>query len=364
MSLLNFNISACVRAINKFSTCQYCVESCPVETIQFTNNLPSFVPNDCVSCGGCLASCPSSAYSLDDFSAIDFIFSFLEAKKSIVTCRENIPCLAALSVEEMLSLALLSSNELTFDKSQCASCEIAKTNFSIIEERVEEVNFLLEAIENDKALKFEYAPTFMENRSESSRRDFLSKANIKDLARVKNSFENSVESLDEELKSFLASVEDIQNIREKKVPDRRKLLVMAMKRAGVPSVYHNLDRDDISFISQKNLDIESCTNCQMCYRICPTGALSSNEYGAFIAFDAINCIKCNSCHEVCEPNSLTLRKVFNTEQLFKPQKEKLATFDVKRCDECGMPFIYRSGEVMCQRCKIEEEEAHSLWGIE
>jgi len=251
------------------------------------------------------------------------------------------------------------------ERAHCAECSIAHLNEKIIEKRVEEVNFLLEAMEVDKSIVFDVLekPILVKDES-SDRRDFLSKVSLKEAAKAKQSFENRIESVDEELKRHLVATEDIQSIRDKKIPQRRKLLYLAMKRAGVPSQFHTIDIKDIDFISQKRVNMETCTNCQMCYRICPTGALSSDDKGSFIAFDAFNCIKCHSCHDVCEPDALTLSPVFEMRQLFEPSQEKLAEFDVRRCDECGMPFVYRGGEKMCQRCRIEEEEARSLWGIE
>jgi len=366
MSLLTLDISSCIRVTNKFSTCNECESACPVETISIKEaaQAPSFIPSDCVGCGGCLAACPTSAYKLDDFSAINYIFSFLESDTNIVSCKESsIPCIAALSAEEILSLVLLSKENILFDKTHCKDCSIAKPNVELIEDRVEEVTFLLEAMEIEKTIVFEDIENEIEDEKDTlSRRKFLSKATIKDVALAKQKIENKVESLSEELKEHLVSNSDVKNIRQKKVPDRRKLLSMAMKRAGVPSVFHNLDIDDISFVSQKIID-DTCTNCQMCYRICPTGALTSNEHSAFIDFNAVDCVKCNSCHEVCEPNSITLKPTFSIEQFYKPKKERLIKFSIKRCDECGMPFSYHGGEVMCTRCRVEEEEAHELWGM-
>ena len=364
MSLLTLDIASCVRTTNKFSECNECVKACPVETIKIDEQLPSFVPNDCVGCGGCLSACPSSAYALDDFSPINFIFSYLESDKENISCKEDaIPCLAALSVEDILSMSLLSKKKILFDKSHCSECEIAKVNIGIIEDRVEETNFLLEAMQVDKFVSFESIEKVSEDESESKRREFLSKLTVKEALNAKQNFANKVESLDEELKQHSATTDDIKKIKNKDVPQRRKLLKMAMKRAGVPQEFHVIEADNISFISQKNLDAETCTNCQMCYRICPTGALSSDAHGGVINFDAFSCIKCASCHDVCEPNSLTLRETFNLKELFEPKREVLVKFSVKRCDECGMPFVYRGGEVMCTRCNIEEEEAHELWGI-
>ncbi len=364
MSLLSLDVSKCVRTTNKFSTCDECVKVCPVETIKIDEQIPSFVPNDCVGCGGCIAACPDAAYSLDDFNTLNYIFSILEQKRDVLSCKESIPCLAALSVEELIALALLHPEKLTLDRAYCSECEIAKMNEPIIEARVEEANFILEAIQSDKQLKFEDVALTPEQK-ESDRRAFLSKLNIKDAIKAKQKFENEVEATLDELKTHKATATDIQKIRnEKDVPDRRKLLLMALAKNSNPSVFHKLAESDVSFVSDKILDEEACTNCQMCYRICPTGALSSDKHNASIFFDAHNCIKCGSCHDVCEPKCLTLRSVFDLETLYKPQRQTLAKFNVKRCDECGMSFVYRGGAVMCNRCRIEEEEAMELWGID
>lgn len=363
MSLLLFDAVKCVRSTNKFSTCEACVEACPVETIKIDEQLPSFVPNDCVGCGGCMSACPDAAYKLDDFSSINYIFSILEQQREVLSCKESIPCLAALSVEEIISLALLHPKNLTFDRAYCAECEIAKTNEPLIAARVEEANFFLEAIESEKRVVFASVDLSVEQK-EQDRRAFLSKLNIKEAIKAKQKFENEVEARSQEEKNHALSVEDIKRLRESKdVPDRRKLLMMALKKTQKPSVYHKLAEGDVSFVSQKILDEESCTNCQMCYRICPTGALSSDRLNSTIFFDAVACIKCASCHDVCEPNSLTLRSVFDLQELFEPQRETLAKFTMKRCNECGVPFVYRGGEVMCQRCRIEDEEVMELWGI-
>jgi len=367
MSLLSLDISKCVHTSNKFAICNKCVEVCPVETIKIDAGVVSFTPSECVGCGGCGAVCPTAAYSLDDFSPLNYIFSFLESDRDVLTCNdEAFPCIASLSVEELLSVALISQEQITLDIGPCAECPIAQPNLQIIQDRAEEVNFLLEAMQQEKTLKVE-ALNFMIEKEESeerlSRRKLLSKEGVKTALSMKQQFENSVEATDEERKTHAVTTEDIAKIKEKNIPQRRSLLLMAMKRAKVPEVFHTIDIEDISFISQKDLDETTCTNCQMCYRICPTGALSSDARNSVINFNPLACVQCHSCHDVCEPDSLTLRSTFALGNFFEPKIETLARFDIKRCDECGNFFAYHGGEQLCNRCKIEEEEARALWGI-
>ncbi len=366
MSLLTLDITKCVHTSNKFAICNKCAEVCPVETIEINDGAVSFTPSDCVGCGGCDAVCPTAAYDLDDFKPINYVFNFLENDQEIISCKQELPCIAALSVEELLSMALIAPHAIKADIAACKECPIAKTNLPIIEERIEEVNFLLEAMEQSKSIAVEELDIEedMTPAEVLSRRKLLSKEGLKKAVSIKQQLENEVEASDTALKVHEVSNADIAKIKQKNIPDRRSLLLMAMKRAKVPETFHTIDIADISFISQKDLDESTCTNCQMCYRICPTGALFSDGKGSVINFNPLSCVQCHSCHDVCEPDSLTLRPTFSLASFFEPKVETLVRFVIKRCDECGNFFDYHGGEVLCRRCKIEEEEAKELWGIQ
>ncbi len=365
MSLLTLDISKCVHTSNKFAICTKCVDVCPVETIKLEDSQLSFTPADCVGCGGCGAACPTSAYSLDTFNSINYIFKFLESDHNVLTCKDtDFPCIASLSVEELLSVALISSENISLDIGPCKECPIAHRNLQIIKDRAEEVNFLLEAMLQEKQVIVDEINYVMNKGEESlSRRQLLSKQGVKSAISIKQQLENEIVASDAVVKEHAVSPADILKIKEKKLPDRRSLLMMAMKHASIPEEFHTIDIADISFISQKDLDEETCTNCQMCYRICPTGALSSDNRGSMINFNPLACVQCHSCHDVCEPDALTLRKTFSLSSFFEPRVETLVRFDMKRCDECGNYFTYRGGEMMCNRCRVEEEEAKELWGI-
>ena len=72
------------------------------------------------------------------------------------------------------------------------------------------------------------------------------------------------------------------------------------------------------------------------------------------------CVKCHLCHDVCEPDAIQLQAGFEIKEFFEPTQRTLATFNIKRCNECGNNFTYRGGLVECERCKLEENEAMEL----
>lgn len=360
---LQLDIASCVRATSKFSECTKCIEACP-ESIQLVDNLPSFANNTGVEAASCVGVCPTEAFSLSDFSSTEFFFSFLESKVRLISPKINVPCLSVLSVEHLISLALASEETITLDLSSYDSQSIL---FEQIEARIEEANFVLSSF-SDKYLdtnhtaeatkKEETEKEETGNEDEvASRRSFLGNASLKGVVKHKMTFDEAVEA--DELKTFALDVNIIAKIREKKLPDKRKILFTTLKHAGVPDAFEILPEEEVSFTSQKFVD-ESCTNCQICYRICPTGALSSDGKFSLIHFDAMLCVKCRLCHDVCEPDAIQLQSGFEIKEFFEPTQRTLATFNIKRCNECGNNFTYTGGEQACPRCMVEEEEAMFL----
>ena len=134
-----------------------------------------------------------------------------------------------------------------------------------------------------------------------------------------------------------------------------------MKRVTTPESFEVLAEEDVSFVSQKFID-DSCTNCQICYRICPTGALSSNGKFSLINFDAMLCVKCRLCHDVCETDChSTYRVDLRSRSFLNLNRELWQAFTIKRCNECGNNFTYTGGEQACPTVSwLEEEEAMFL----
>ncbi|SFZ97638.1 Iron-sulfur cluster-binding protein [hydrothermal vent metagenome] len=283
----------------------------------------------------------------------------MESKVRLISSNINIPCVSVLSIEHLVSLALASETPITIDLN---TYKEGSHLLELIEERIEEANYILSSFSN-KELRTNLDSSReknienIEEKSDSNRRDFLAQASVKGVLKHKQEFDNAVDA--DELQIFEMDESVIAKIKDKNLPNKRKILFTTLKHIDKPEKFEVLPTEDISFISQKFID-DSCTNCQICYRICPTGALSSNGKFSLINFDAMLCVKCHLCHDVCEPNSIQLQSGFEVKEFFEPVQRVLATFDIKRCNECGNSFTYTGGEQSCPRCMVEEEEAMFL----
>jgi len=155
MSLIHLKASSCVRSLSVESQCDKCEVVCPTDAIVIGDNpLPSINFSLCVGCGACGGVCPTEAFSLDDFSVTDFFFNFLEDEDNLISCRKNVPCISALSVEHIISLAIL-KKEMVFDMAYCNGCVIASTCHKQILANHEEATYLLEAMESDAVIRLE-----------------------------------------------------------------------------------------------------------------------------------------------------------------------------------------------------------------
>lgn len=364
MSIISLSASRCVRSLAKESSCNKCELICPTDAIVVGNNpLPSINFSACVGCGACDAICPSEALALENFSASEFFFEFIEDDENLISCAKNVPCIAALSVEYLISIAAL-KKEIVLDMGHCQSCAIAHKCEPQIIKNYEEASYVLEAMQSESKVTLQdvcYAAKEVEKLK--SRREFFSSITLGSVAKAKHSFESEVKKATDELVEHTLQKEDIALLRKKRITHRRKLLYSAIKRVQKPSVYHIIDANELSFTSQKLLDESLCTACQMCYRVCPSGALSSNIKNSKIDFDPLLCIKCSVCHDVCEPKAITLSGSYKVKEFFEPSVENLIAFNVRKCDECNIIFSTNSTDKMCYRCKAEEEEARELWGL-
>jgi len=357
---LHFDVASCVRAKSKFATCTKCIDVCP-DSITMQENLPAFKQETGVEAAACVGVCPTEAFALSDFSTTEFFFTFLASKVRLISPKINVPCLSVLSAEHLLSLALASEETITLDVSAYDENSLL---FEHIEGMIEEANFVLSSFSekrletnlDSKTIKSLQHPDEAAETT-SSRRSFLGNASLKGVVKQKKAFDDAMDA--EELHYFDIDRSMIAKMKDKQLPNKRKILFTTLKRVGLPDIFEILSEEDVSFVSQKYVD-EKCTNCQICYRICPTGALSSNGKFSRIHFDAMLCVKCHLCHDACEPDAIHLQKGFEVKELFAPTQRTLATFNVKRCNECGNYFTYDGGELSCPRCRVEEEEAMFL----
>lgn len=364
MANLSLDYAACVLTSNKSAGCTKCETICLADVIRIEDNALTYTPAECVRCGACQGVCPTESFKIDGFAHENFVADFVADETDLISCKKNIPCLASLNGEYLIALALEKGRDITLDMGHCEGCEIAPSVMDHIEGSLEEANRFLEAFEVPHRIKSEmvaYEATAKKAEEGISRRQLFAKLNVKDAVKAKLRFDKEVDSAMREFVGIEDSDYNRNRVRDKQVPFRRSLFISAT-RGLTGDADAVLNAEGFSFITDKVIDKTRCTNCALCYHICPTGALVGERLKGKIAFDFLHCVACNSCHDICPEFCLDKETTFTKGMFTQPERKKLATFFMRQCADCGMPYI-NDGHDICSRCRAMDDEARDLVGF-
>ncbi|NPA52290.1 MAG: 4Fe-4S ferredoxin [Aquificae bacterium] len=360
MARLFFDIYSCVHTYYKPSSCSRCTDVCPIDgVISLENDKIQLNSDNCVSCGACVGICPTESFSLNGFDPKEFFDNFCDRKWDFVSCKLNVPCLASIDSQYLISLALKREEDIVLDMGHCDSCFIGKLK-SRITEAVQEANYVLGKLEVPYEIKLENISYKPEKKEEPSRRSFLKKftKTTASLAFWAVSPNLPINEQDQEIEQAPKNI-----VEEKVNPTKRKVLLDTLKEKQLDLKDKYVEVDKITFSSQKWIEWEKCTNCFICYNICPTGALDGGQDRLEILFKPSLCIKCRICHEVCPEQCLHLEEKLNLED-FVYKTKSLIQHVMIPCAECMVPFSYKNdGEYICPRCKKLDEEVKELLGL-
>lgn len=361
MGRLFFDPTRCVRSSSKVSECSGCADVCPTDAIVLPERMPVYVTAQCVECGGCVGACPTEAFRLAGFGE-EAALEGLAASGDVLSCKRNLPCGAALHPELLAALVLERGGDVTIDTGHCAGCSIASTLFPAIGKNAASANEFLEKAGYSRRVRTEELALEPEEK-EVSRRGFLSnfgKEGLKKAGQVAGEIEAKID--DDAHEADFGGFRP-RKAGEKIIPGYRMLFLNTVKGhlpATPPS--GQADGSLLDFISDKRIT-DACTNCALCYNLCPTGALSSADERRQILFGKLLCVNCGLCHDVCpEEGALEKKEAIPLEGLFEGKREELARFKIRSCMECGTPFTY-DGQNFCLRCRTLEEDAKELNGM-
>jgi len=355
---INFDIFSCVRTYYRYANCSKCADICPVEnTIYIENDKVKTDFTNCVNCGACVGVCPTESFNFNNFDITEKYYQLVENPKPFLSCKADLPCLSILNEEYLVSLALNTENDIILDTGHCKNCFIGKLEKNI-KENVEKANYILETLKVEQRIKIEDIQYKPENKEEKSRRSFLSSFFKQATVLAFWSISEKLPVIEEEKEE-----KEFKNIVQEKVNTKKREIFLNSIREKVDLTddkYFEVDK--IDFSSDKYIDNNLCTNCGICYNVCPTGALSTDESRLKIIFSPSICIKCKICHDVCPEKCLHLEEKLYIKD-FVSNGKILSTHIMIPCEECLVPFSYKGDSTICPRCRRMEDELKDLLKI-
>jgi len=284
---LSVDASRCLKMRFSESSCRRCADICPHGAVILDSTL-TINPDRCHGCMLCTSVCPAGALEQNsDFHAC--LAKLSKVSEPILGCirttecsNGTVTCLGGLSEEHLVALYHTLAGKLTLNLSLCSDCR----NHSIIGQLRQRLDALSKArlSSSDCSIEISESAQGMNYRDESvDRRSFF------------KSFSKSLfTSASVIISTHNEQTERRTNYTEKRVPIRRELLNRTRNKLSPELVVH-LQKHFDSFVSFD----ETCTRCQGCVAICPTGALWSEADNEIPILRQLLCTGCGLCCEFC-----------------------------------------------------------------
>jgi len=353
--LFAFDYFKCLRSEYAKNACSLCIELCPEEAMVFDRARLTLDTQKCTGCAACMGICPTEALASRSFDAESFVLEFAEGADPNLSCKENVPCLAALSPEHYVSIALRREGATACDLSHCAECGVNREGrvYETITAMLDEADRFLAAMGADERIGREpihyEAP---ETAEEGGGPDPARRALFRKLAGAASGEEGPKTDLSE------LAVDE-----EERQPLKRLLLKNAMKKRADAFGEETTRQAAFSFAVGKRIDAMACNNCQECAMFCPTGALSVLKDNTGIVFQSGKCIACGICNDICQPRAMHDDDTFDPVDFAFDRMALLVKHDLQMCEECKVAFPYKGGEKICDRCRDFRDSYSDLFTL-
>ena len=284
---LAVDVSRCQRVRFRASSCRRCLDVCPHGALTLDSGL-AVDPEQCRGCLLCTTVCPVGALEPRcDFSLC--LAQLSKVPEPVLGCirtkdcsNATLACLGALGEEHLVALHHALAGSLTLNLTACGGCP---NNLMIVQLR-QRLDAIFEAglsgsncriVMGESAQDLHYRDEAVDRRSffKSCRNHLFKGAEI-----------------------ILATTPEQSQRRsgyaEKRLPVKRQMLnwTRSMLSSELEVRIRKHFDSSVSFT-------ETCTSCQGCVAICPTGALQTESAEETPIFEQLLCTGCGLCREFC-----------------------------------------------------------------
>jgi len=293
---LRIDHSRCLRTRFSGSSCRLCAAVCPHAAVALDDML-SINPDLCTGCLLCTAHCPVGAVEpAGSFAAC--LAQLSRVPEPVLGCIRTkekshafLSCLGGLSDEHLVALCHSLPGEVALNLTACSDCPNSKSPADL-GNRLEQLSNA-GVLEGGARLVMVASAKELRYRDETVNRRSFFKSLRSSLFQSAAVVLNSTVEHDEQRSAYA----------EKRLPARRKLLNEV--RSNSPELAKRMAR---AFDWRVSFD-DSCTRCQGCVAICPTGALKNGLCDGEPVFDQLLCTGCGVCREFCLDGALQVSEL-------------------------------------------------------
>lgn len=312
----------CLRSRFAGSSCDRCVDECPVQAIRVAPGGLEFDPKRCVGCLACTAVCPVEALVGSDSRLAGAWAKVMVGQPAAFCCEKGVrtgeeivlPCLGALSEEQLLACVARTGQSVRLHLFPCRGCRASDVP-ELLVRRLEKFGAKVGGgglVPLAKLIRRE--EEVAQSEGLASRRAFFR-------ACLDISFHAATETI-----AILQSESDSKERHaHKHQPARLAFLRQALADCGEEAV--RLAMPPLFFTLAVNA---GCNFCGGCAGMCPTGALKNirEEGTKQLQFAWDCCSGCGLCLEFCPQKALSLSAGRSPDSL-GPECDVLLRMDIE-----------------------------------
>jgi len=315
----------CVHSHLEQATCRACVDACPRGAFVLDDERLGIDTDRCDACGLCAPACPQGAV-LDAFAPVTYrvggepvAFAACERALPVIGEPGIMPCLHALGLRHLLALRRDGVARLVFSRADCRSCPRGRA--TPIDTHLDAARQILEGRGLAPMLTVFLSPEHWSRAQGAAARQ--PKPGLDRRAFFRQAIGSAVDQVVRRMEGEMA---------QRGIPPGRYFPTTAPGQV-VPFA--------------PTIDVERCTGCDACARLCPEGAIrvDADTY----RLDADACTGCRVCVDVCAQRAVTI------EGLAVPTQTEVSLHR-RRCRACGVSFHTPkpdgAGASVCPVCTV------------
>lgn len=354
-----FRATRCTRFRYRYSECRRCADACPHDAITLNDQGVQIDATRCQNCALCIPACHTGALTSDSFKPIDLLRQAIKQPAYSIACAPSgltadatVPCLGAI---DAAMIAYLGKRRLPLSlhgSAHCNECPHGSRGAAQL------------------ALNLDAAGA-LKSAAKEAEKDWLDPV-LSETPAVSKPLRAERRQLFRRLIGRgVDAVATPQAVARPVVPDKairagpyssteqRELLqIVCERKDGQPTRIGWHEALPLMQLMLKS----GCTNCEACFRACPTGAIQivENPGDWALTFQADRCVACEVCLEVCQP------RVLDAEASFDARPEQpvrvLHALVKQRCARCDRFFVSAQPEENCPICRDDEDAFAAIFG--